>query len=98
MPIPPYEKLHKYVLKAVNQLGGSAPVREVERIVADMLLLTSEEREEIHKGSQTKLTYRVAWSRFYLKKQGLLESAKRGVSVLSEKGKAYIATDDIVKK
>jgi restriction endonuclease Mrr len=87
MPIPPYKKLHPYVLKALKELGGEAPVKDVERVVADMLNLTPEERQEIHKDKLTKLSYRVAWSRFYLKKKGLLESAKRGVSVLSEKGK-----------
>lgn len=87
MSIPPYKKLHPYVLKALKQLGGAAPVRDVENAVADMLNLTAKERGEIHKDKRTKLSYRVAWARFKLKKEGYLESSIRGVSVLSDKGK-----------
>lgn len=88
MPIPPYKQLCDYILKALNQFGGSAPVADVERAVADLLHLSPAERNEIYKGKQTKLGHKIAWARFYLKKNGLLESSKRGVSVLSEKGKA----------
>lgn len=87
MPIPQYKELHNLVLKAIKQLGGSAPIANVERVVGDLLKLSPAERKEIHKGKQTKLGHRIAWSRFYLKKQGFLESSERGVSTLSEKGK-----------
>lgn len=87
MPIPRNKELSRYVLQAVHELGGSAPISAVEHKVAELLGLTSEERAEIRTGAITKLSHHVAWARFSLKKQGLLASAKRGFSVLSEKGK-----------
>lgn len=87
MAIPPYPELCNSVLKALHQLGGSAKVADVERTVADLLHLSAADRAEMRSPKQTRLSYRVAWARFYLKKKGYLESTKRGVSVLSEKGK-----------
>lgn len=86
MPIPPQKELGQYVLKALRVFGGSASIADVERAVADLLNLTPEERKEVHKGNKTKLSYHVAWARFYLKKKGLLGGAKRGMSLLTEKG------------
>lgn len=79
------------MLRALYALGGTAPVAELENRVADMLGLSLAEKSEIHKGKVTRLSYRIAWSRFHLKKKGFLESSKRGVSVLSETGKQRAA-------
>lgn len=87
MSIPPYPQLRIYVLKALRILGGSAKVSDVENLVAEMLQLSDTERTELHKLGKTRLAYRVAWARFALKKEGMLERSKRGVSVLSEKGR-----------
>ena len=88
MGIPPYPQLKKVVLKAVQQHGGEAPISDVERTVADMLGLSDTERSAQHFFGMTKLGYRVAWARFALKREGYLASSKRGVSVLTEKGRA----------
>lgn len=93
MPIPPYKQLNTYILKALKNFDGEASIPDLENAVADLLHLTPSERNEIHKGKGTKLHYRIAWARFYLKKQGLLESSKRGFSVLSKKGKSIIGLE-----
>lgn len=90
MRIPRYKELSQYVLRAVYELGGSAPVGVVEQKVADLLNLSPKERSKIHNGTSTELSYHVAWARFNLKKKGLLASAKRGFSVLSEQGRAAL--------
>src|SRR5690606_11096943 len=41
---------------------------------------------EIHRESTTKLTYRLAWARNYLKRYGLLENSSRGIWALTEEG------------
>lgn len=94
MRLPLFKNLHGTVIKAVRNLGGDAPVKNVEEEVANLLNLSIEDRTSIHRGNQTKLSNRVAWSRYYLKMKGLLESTKRGYCVLSERGKV-IDLDDL---
>jgi restriction endonuclease Mrr len=91
MTIPLYRDMLPTVLRALQELGGQAKTQDVERAVADILGLTQEERTAIHQGKKTTLSYRVAWARFALKKQGLLDSSiKRGTSALSDKGKEQL--------
>lgn len=87
MSLPLYKNLHGIIIKVLRNLGGEATVKDVERAVADTLDLSAEDRKKIHRGQQTKLSNRIAWSRYYLKLNGFLENSKRGICVLSEKGK-----------
>lgn len=81
------------IIQYLQGCGGSAPVIDVERAAGQKLGLTPEQFGEMKNDRTTRLSYRVTWARFYLKKQGYLESSKRGVSVLSEKGKNASASD-----
>lgn len=86
MPIPTFDDLFNPLLKAMHQLGGSGSIAEVENKVAEVMNLTEKEINEIHRGDRTKLSYRLAWSRNYLKRYGLLENSSRGVWALTSKG------------
>jgi len=86
MPIPTYDKLFNPVLEALHALGGSGAISEIDDKVAEILKLTEEEINEIHVGNRTKLTYRLAWSRNYLKRYGLLENSMRGIWSLTPEG------------
>ena len=86
MPIPTYDGLFNPLLEALRELGGSASVAEQEGAVASILKLTGEEEAEIHRGNRTKLSYRVAWARNYLKRFRLLENSTRGVWALTAQG------------
>lgn len=86
MPVPKYDELLEPLLKAMHQLGGSASVTEQEDAVAAILQLTEREIAEIHRGNRTKLSYRLAWARHYLKHFGLLENSARGVWSLTPEG------------
>jgi len=85
MPIPKYKELSTVIVKVLQENEGSLSVMDLEILVAKKLKLTPEEINEIHKGKKTKLQYHVLWARYYLKKEGILESAKRGVCALSKK-------------
>ncbi|MBN1317443.1 MAG: Mrr restriction system protein [Anaerolineales bacterium] len=51
------------------------------------------------KGGQTKVEYRLAWTRTYLKKFGVLENSSRGVWALTPKGRQIDGVDsDEVKR
>ena len=88
MAIPTYDGLFNPLLQALRELGGSASVSEQEGAAAGILKLTNEEEAEIHRGNRTKLSYRLAWARNYLKRFGLLENSTRGVWALTARGSA----------
>ena len=86
MSLPLYKNLSMTVLRALHTLGGSASISDIERASADLLNLTQEERAVIHKGKQTKLHNRLAWTRYYLKMKGYIENIDKNNYMLTEKG------------
>ena len=82
-----YDDLFNPTLKALVELGGSGSLSEIEENVSKILGLSENEINEIHRESTTKIAYRLAWARNYLKRFGLLENSSRGVWALTEKGK-----------
>jgi len=83
MPIPKYDEFFNPLFIAMKSLGGSASIAEQEDKVAEILNLSDDEIAEIHRGNTTKLSYRLAWARNYLKNAGLLENSARGVWALT---------------
>ena len=99
MAVPKYDELFQPLLTAMHQLGGSASVSEIDEEVAKVLNLSEEDVNDIHRGNATKLSYRLGWSRNYLKRFGLLESSARAVWRLTPKGLKTTKVDkEIVKK
>src|SRR5262249_20709921 len=88
-----YDGLFNPLLRAMRELGGSASVAEQEDKVAQLLNLSEKEASEIHRGNRSKLSYRLAWARNYLKRAGLLENSARGVWALTGKGQATEKVD-----
>lgn len=94
-----YDDLFNPTLKALKQLGDSGSVSEIENEVIKILNLSEDAVNEIHRESTTKLTYRLAWARNYLKRFGLLENSSRGVWALTEDGQRTDSVDkEKVKK
>ncbi|MEP7377402.1 MAG: restriction endonuclease [Chitinophagaceae bacterium] len=81
-----YDDLFNPTLEALHKLGGSGSVDEIEEQVSDILQLSDEQVNEIHRGNIPKLAYRLAWARNYLKRCGLIENSSRGVWALTELG------------
>src|SRR5450759_1614900 len=99
MSIPKYDALFNPLLQAIHKLGGSASVSEQEDEVANILKLTDAEISEIHRGNRTKLSYRLAWARNYLKRYGLIDNSSRGVWTLTAEGQRRQSLDkDEVKR
>lgn len=86
MAVPKYDELFNPTLTALHELGGSGRNEEIEQRVAENLKLTDNEVNEIHIGNRTKLGYRSAWARNYLKRYGLIENSQRGVWSLTQAG------------
>lgn len=88
--IPSYDKMMNPVVQALHELGGSGTIEEINNKAIEILGLTEDLLEILHdsdKGSQTEVEYRLAWSRTYLKKYGILENSARGVWALTAKGR-----------
>jgi restriction system protein len=82
-----YDALFNPVLQALHLLGGSGTNEEIEAKLIELLQLSDMEAEDIHRGNATKLSYRSAWARNYLKRLGLIENSSRAVWVLTPKGR-----------
>jgi restriction system protein len=85
--------LYNPLLEAIKRLGGSASISELNEEVTKYLQLTDEEIAERHNAQYTKLEYKMAWARSYLKAYGLLDNSERGVWVLTPKGKDTDSVD-----
>ena len=93
-----FEELFNPVLKALHALGGSGSNEEVESKLVELLGLSDAAAEDIHRGNTTKLSYRSAWARNYLKRLGLVENSARAVWVLTAKGRETKEIDQVESK
>lgn len=100
--IPPYELLMNPLLKALFALGGSGSIDEIYEKVVELENIDEYASSILHnpeKSNQTKLAYRLAWARTYLKKYGFLENSERGVWTLTQlaKEKKTVAPKKVVR-
>ena len=98
-----YHKMFLPTLEALQMLGGSANIDELNAKVISIMELPQEMCSVLHKdgGTQTAVEYRLAWARTYLKKYGLIDNSARGVWSFAETFDGNIdglSPDDIVRK
>ncbi|TCD04437.1 restriction endonuclease [Pedobacter frigidisoli] len=100
--IPSFDELIIPTVKALIKLGGSGTVDEINtnvyeiaHISEEILLIPHDEN-----GTRSEVDYRLAWSRTYLKKFGLLENSSRRIWALldSDIDIAKLNHSEIVKK
>lgn len=94
MATPKYDDLFNPTLQALKELGGSGRNEEIEQKIAEIMNLSDDDVNDIHRGNTTKLSYQAAWARNYLKRYGLIENSRRSVWSLTPKG---LATDHVDK-
>jgi restriction system protein len=75
------------LLDALRGLGGSGTPDEVVERIAKDLGLSDEIQNELLSSGEPRYRNQVAWARFYLVRAGLLDSSKRGVWSLTERGR-----------
>ncbi|MFT3962823.1 restriction endonuclease [Propionivibrio sp.] len=75
------------LLDALRGLGGSGTPDEVVERIAHDLGLSDEIQNELLPSGEARYRNQVAWARFYLVREGLLDSSKRGVWSLTERGR-----------
>lgn len=95
--VPTYDSMMNPLLQALHDLGSSGTIEEIAKRVGEIMGLTDEQLEVLHnpdRGGQTEFEYRLAWTRTYLKKYGLLENSARGVWALTQKGRTIDKVDE----
>ena len=83
-----YDDLINPCFQAIKNLGGSAKNEEIKEELIKILNLTDEEINDPHrdKNGSSKLEYRSAWARTYLKNAGYIDNSSRGVWAITELG------------
>lgn len=82
--LPSFDELIIPTVKALIELGGSGTIEEINTKVYEIAELTDEVLQIPHgeEGNMNEIDYRLAWSKTYLKKFGLVENSSRGVWAL----------------
>jgi restriction system protein len=84
--LPTFDELIIPTVKALLQLGGSGTVEEINNKVYEIANIPDNIIQIPHgeDGTTNEVDYRMAWSRTYLRKFGLLENSSRGIWALSK--------------
>lgn len=84
--LPSFDELIIPTVKSLIELGGSGTVEEINSRVYEIANLPENILSIPHgnEGTMSEVDYRLAWSRTYLKKYGLLENSSRGIWALSK--------------
>jgi restriction system protein len=83
------------LLDALRALGGSGTPDEVVDKIAATLKVPDEQLNETLPSGELRFRNQVAWARFYLVREGLLDSSRRGVWSLTETGRSTsLSVDD----
>lgn len=91
-PIPSYESMMPIVLAALQD-DAPHPLRQVYEAVCAHYAFTPEQlTQALPSGRQTTVRSRVGWAKTYLVKAGLIAQPKRGICVITARGKAALAS------
>ena len=81
------------VVEVLKELGGSASPDEVRAMIASRLSISEKEQGEQLSSGSSRFDNQVAWARFYLTRAGMLDSSRRGIWSLTEKGRGTSLSD-----
>lgn len=90
MPIPDFQSLMRPLLAAHND-GEEHINRNLVSELADQFELTENERREmLPSGGARLFDNRVGWAKTHISQAGLLESPRRAVSVITDRGREVL--------
>jgi len=86
------------MLDVLKEIGGSGRSAEVKEKLLGRLDISEAEQNDRLKSGLPRLGNQIDWARFYLAKSGYLDSSRRGVWALTEKGEnTNLSVADIKK-
>jgi restriction system protein len=92
---PEFIRFFEPILQVLKESGGSGTTSEVIDRAIELLHIPEAEQEVALKNGQSRIRNQVQWARLYLVRSGYLDSSRRGVWSLTEKGAAAdLATFD----
>lgn len=92
MPIPSYHELFLPFLQFLGD-GQEHAIKDVISHLCDKFHLTEEERSRLlPSGNQHVINNRVGWARTFLKKAGMLNYVRRGVTQITQRGADFLST------
>ncbi|HET6842561.1 MAG TPA: restriction endonuclease [Candidatus Angelobacter sp.] len=91
---PQFVRYFGPLLDALRLLGGSGTPNEVVERIALEKNISDEEQNELLPSGEPRFRNKIAWARFYLVREGLLDSSKRGVWSLTERGRSTTLSQD----
>lgn len=90
MTIPDYQTIMLPVLQFIEN-GKEHTLREIINGLTDVFKLTEEERKELlPSGKQSVFDNRVGWAMTYLKKAGVVETPKRALYRITDRGREVL--------
>jgi len=90
MPIPKYHEFFLPILKILAD-GKNHTKRDIKEILTSILRLNEPELKELlPSGRQTIVDSRVGWALTYMRKAGLLDSPKRGLVIINQRGLDFL--------
>ncbi|MFA4903013.1 MAG: restriction endonuclease [Desulfobaccales bacterium] len=81
-----FVRFFKPIIEVLQETGGSGTAAEVIDHVIEKMGIPESEQEVTLKGGQSRVRNQIQWARFYLASAGYIDSSKRGVWSLTEKG------------
>jgi restriction system protein len=91
MGLPGYQEFMRPLLEAISD-GAEHNVREAYAAAADRLQLTDADRQELNpSGTQRLIDNRVGSARTYLLRAGLLESPRRAIVRITQRGREELS-------
>jgi restriction system protein len=83
---PQFIRFFKPVIEVLTEIGGSGTAAEVIDQAIEKMKISEKEQEATNKNGQSRVRNQVNWARLYLVRAGYLDSSKRGIWSLTEKG------------
>lgn len=93
MAIPDYQTIMLPLLKFVADQKEHSVHEAVKFLTNEFNLSDDDRKEMLPSGQQEVFLNRVGWARTYMKKAGLLDSPKRGIFVITERGKKVLVSN-----
>lgn len=89
---PEFIRFFKPILKLLLESGGSGTPAEIVDRSIEIAKISESEQEAVNKNGQSRIKNQVHWARQYLVWDGYLDSSKRGIWSLTDKGKSVDIT------
>jgi restriction system protein len=83
---PQFIRFFKPIIEVLKESGGSGTAAEIIDKTIEEMKISEKEQEATNKNGQSRVRNQVNWARQYLVWAGHLDSSKRGIWSLTEKG------------